>query len=166
MNAGPGSAKRRRPDAIVLLIAGIVASYVLVNGAMFWFSLEAPSDLVRADYYAQSKLVDEALAAQAASDRSGWRVALPPAQESPDAVSFRVLDERGDPVAGLSGSAQAYRPSDAALDQPLALGESAEAPGTYVARFARPAPGLWELRLELKGRGQRFLNDLRVVIPR
>jgi nitrogen fixation protein FixH len=158
--------KRRGPDKIVLLIAGIIASYVLVNGVMFWVSLQAPADLVRADYYAESKRVDEAQAAQAASGRTGWRVTLPPAQARPDAVTFQVLDAGGAPVAGLSGSVQAYRPSEAALDQPLALAEPAGAPGTYVARFARPAPGLWELRLELTGRGQRFLDRVRVVTPR
>jgi nitrogen fixation protein FixH len=127
---------------------------------MFWLSLQAPTDLVAADYYARSKRVDEALAAQAASRATGWRASLT-AGEGGSGVALRIVDQEGRPLSGLSGTASAYRPSDAALDQPLSLAEDPAQTGTYRLMFGRPARGLWEIEIELQGPAGHFTDRLR-----
>jgi nitrogen fixation protein FixH len=151
-------------DPIVLLVAGVVLAYLLTNGVMLWVSMRAPTDLVSADYYAQSKRVNERQAAERASLRAGWRLELVP-QAVPDTLLLRVTSAGGAPVTGLTGAARAYRPSDARLDQPLALEPAAGEPGFYRLRFATPRAGLWEIELNLTGERDVLHERIRFVAP-
>jgi len=149
-------------DPMVLLILGVLSLYLGVNGVMFWVSLRAGTDLVSRDYYARASRYDGQMAAEAAHRATGWRTRF---GASPGIVTLAVTDAQGKPVAGLTGEARAYRPSDAALDQALALSETGESPGTYQLRFANPARGLWEISLDLRGPDGRLDETIRVVVP-
>ena len=149
-------------DPMVLLILTVVSLYVGVNGVMFWFSLRSGTDLVSKDYYARAEHYDDQLAAEAANRATGWRTRL---SAGPETVTLAVTDAQGRPVTGLTGDARAYRPSDAALDQALALSEAVESPGTYRLRFANPVRGLWEIALDLRAPGGRLDETFRVVVP-
>jgi nitrogen fixation protein FixH len=130
---------------------------------MLWVAVRTHPDLVRSDYYEASKGVDGEQATRLASAHLGWRVA--PLAEGRDVVLLRIADVEGRPVTGLTGEARAYRPADASLDQALPLGADATEPGLYRMRFARPAPGLWRLTLDVRRDGARFVHELPLVAP-
>lgn len=153
-------------DGMLWLIGGIVALVVGTNAIMIWIAVAASPNLVRRDYYDASKHVDAEQAARQASARLGWRVSEAAEARAPDAVALRIVDAAGAPVSGLQGALHAYRPADAALDQPLRWREDPAAPGLYRAGFARPAPGLWRLTLDLRRGDERLYEDLIIVMPR
>lgn len=154
---------RRRLDGMLLLVAGIFATYIVLNATMVWFSLEADPQLVSSSYYEDSQAYDQVLAAKRASARTGWEAQVEPDGERAAVVTVAGPD--GAAVSGLQGTAQAYRPSDEALDQPLTWTEDPAEPGRYRATFDTPASGLWELKLDLKRGGERFYQTLRYVAP-
>jgi nitrogen fixation protein FixH len=150
---------------MVLLILGVLMLYLGVNGVMFWFSLHSGTDLVAKDYYSRAERYNDTIAAEAASRATGWRARVTADSAADGALTLVVADAAGRPVTGLTGEALAYRPSDAALDQALALSELPGQPGAYRLRFARPARGLWEVSLDLRADGGRLDQRLRVVTP-
>ncbi len=151
-------------DSMALLIAGIFALVLGGNAVMIWIAVGAGPNLVTEDYYERSKHVDAELALREASARLGWQVEVLAALRTRERVVLRIRDGAGRPVSGLRGSVQAYRPSDAALDQRLAWSEDG-APGRYEARFGRPAAGLWRIRLDLRRGGQRLYEEVAFVAP-
>lgn len=159
------SASRRRGDPILWLLVGIFAAYLAVHGLMMWLSLRDGPQLVTSDYYAQSRVYDKELAAQAASARTGWYVELDPVAAAPGEVALRIRDREQRPVSGLSGTISAYRPSDARLDQSLVWKEDAASPGLYRGRFVHPLEGLWQITLDLRRGGERFYEHIRYVAP-
>jgi nitrogen fixation protein FixH len=157
---------RRSWDGMVALIVGIFALVVGVNGAMLWFTLSHPPQLVSASYYEDARSFSREMAAGRASAATGWQVQ--PAQEAavePGRVVVAVADARGRPVTGLVGHLHAYRPSDEALDQDLPLTERPGAPGRYEARFSKPRPGRWELIVTLAKGDARLLQSVAWVSP-
>ena len=162
MSAERPAALWRNP--IVLLVAGIIALFVGGNAVMVWIAVRAQPDLVTPDYYAASKRVDQDVAARADDLRAGWRV-QPVGGDDAATLTLSVRDGAGLPAAGLAGTVRAYRPADAALDQPLAWEAVPGRPGTYRARFARPAPGLWQIRLDLRRGQERLYRELEWVAP-
>ncbi len=160
-----GRAPARTPlwrDSMALLIVGIFALVLGGNAVMIWIAVGASPHLVAVDYYERSKRVDAELAAREASARLGWQVEELVALR--ERVVLHIRDRAGRPVSGLRGRVEAYRPSDAALDQRLAWSEDG-APGRYEARFGRPAAGLWRIRLDLQRGGQRLYEELAFVAP-
>jgi nitrogen fixation protein FixH len=145
------------------LVAGIVAVYGAVNGAMFWVASRHPTALVGEDYYAESRRYDAVQSARGATLAAGWRVEA----QAPRAgeIALRILDRGGRPAAGFAGQALAWRPNDPALDQALDWREDAAQPGLYHAAFARPAAGQWVLRLALRRGGERLDQELRATLP-
>lgn len=151
---------------MILLMGGIFLLFLLVNGVMLWVTLRYPAELVSATYYEDAKRYGQVMAAERASDATGWRVELlrePVA--SRDGIGLAVVDAQGRPVTGLTGAVHAYRPSNEALDQDLPLTERPDAPGRYAARFQKPQPGLWELTFDLSRGSSRLLQKTDWVAP-
>ncbi len=163
--ASGGPRPSRWRDGMLWLIASIAALVVGGNAVMIWIAVAGAPDLVRSDYYDASKRVDSEQAARLASDRLGWQVRPDAAHSAHGTAALRILDAAGRPVSGLAGSVAAYRPSDAALDQPLAWSEDSAEAGLYRAAFARPAGGLWHVRLDVRRGGQRLYLDVPFVLP-
>lgn len=162
----PGAPRPSRwRDGMLWLIASIVGLVVGGNAIMIWIAVAHEPNLVRSDYYDASKRVDSEQAARLASARLGWQVRPEAARSTHGAAALRIVDAAGRPVSGLAGRVAAYRPSDAALDQPLAWSEDGAEPGLYRAAFARPAGGLWHVTLDLQRGGQRLYLDVPLVLP-
>jgi len=157
----------RRLDTMVLLMGGIFSLFLLVNGVMLWVVLRYPAQLVSASYYEDSKRYGQVMAAESASDSTGWRVELPPASaaSSREGIGLSVVDRQGHPVTGLAGTVHAYRPSNEALDRDLPLTERPGAPGRYLAQFQNAAPGHWELTFELSRGSSRLRQKMDWVAP-
>jgi nitrogen fixation protein FixH len=152
-------------NEIVWLLVGIVVLVLGVNIGMVWFALRHAPSLVQEDYYDASKRYDSEHAARLASERLGWTLGDVPALRERGRFALRITDAQGRPVSGLAGSIQAYRPSNAALDQTLQWHEDPAQPGQYVADFARPASGLWRITVDLSLGAQRLYRDLTLVTP-
>jgi nitrogen fixation protein FixH len=161
---GPAPRSLWRNEIVWLLVA-IVAMVVGGNAVMVWIALRAEPNLVQPDYYEASKRVDSEQAARAASGRLGWRVAPVAELRGPASIAVRVTDAEGRPVRGLAGTAAAYRPSDAGLDQTLRWSEDGAQAGLYRAEFARPASGFWRITLDLRREGERLYQDFSLVTP-
>jgi nitrogen fixation protein FixH len=161
--ARPPGRLRWLGDPILLLVLGVIAMFVVTNGIMLWVSWRSEPELVQRDYYEASKRYDRVIAAKTQSAGTGWRVTV--AAGGTGRIVVRVVDREGRPLAGLAGTARAYRPADPALDQVLAWAERAGTPGSYEAGFSQPVPGLWEITLDLERGGERFYRTFRHVAP-
>jgi hypothetical protein len=80
-------------------------------------------------------------------------------------MRLRIVDRAGQPVSGALGLASAYRPDNPALDQGLSWRELPGRDGWYELRFARPAPGLWAVTLNLRRGEERLSKTLRHITP-
>ena len=171
MNPDNGTPNRKhtaRPwwrDGMIWLIICIVSMVVGINAIMVTMALRDSPGLVRADYYEASKEVNAEHAARMASARLGWQVRTVDEAATAASLRLRVTDAQGAPVTGLNGLAQAYRPSDATLDQALTWHYDPERPGEYAVVFDRPWPGLWRLSLDLSRDDLRLVHELPVVLP-
>jgi nitrogen fixation protein FixH len=151
---------------MVALIVGIFALVVGVNGAMLWFTLRHPPQLVSASYYEDARGFSREMDAGRASLATGWHVQPgPPDAAQPGRVVMSVVDASGRPVTGLVGRLRAYRPSDAALDQELPLRETSGAPGRYEARFRDPRAGHWTLFVSLERGGAHLQQEIAWSAP-
>ena len=157
---------RRRWDAMVTLIVVIFALVLGVNGAMLWFTLSNPIQLVSSSYYEESKNYGQVMDEARASDATGWGIEIVnDGAATPGRTVVAIVDRSGRPVTGLTGSIHAYRPSDAALDEELPVSELSALPGRYEAHFRRPTSGRWELRFSLARGAARFAKSLDWVAP-
>lgn len=159
----PAVPAARGRNWMLWLVVGIFAAYLGTNGVMFWFASETPPLLVSKTYYEDSRRYDAVQNAEQATAAAGWRVQAEPA--APGELRVTITDRAGRPASGFSGEASAYRPNDAALDQPLSWSEEPAAPGHYRAHFAKPRAGQWQLKLALRRGGERIVEDMRVVTP-
>ncbi len=165
-SASPGGPAPRagRPRNVVLwLVAGVFAAYILTNGIMLVVAMRSPPTLVSQSYYEDSRQYDAVQSAGQASQAAGWRVEA--AAPERGRVVVRIQDRAGRPASGFAGQVSAYRPSDPALDQQLQWQEDPGSPGQYLAAFARPHAGLWQIHLALRRGGERVNQELRIVSP-
>jgi len=143
------------PYAIIASLLGVVAvQAVLVTVA----TRNAPV-LESETAYADALDHDAVMQARAASAALGWQVTV---DVMPDGVVYRVVDRRGLPVRGLSGTLRMVRADTAAADAEVAFEE--QAPGIY--RAARSASeGVYRLAARLEGGPDPFVDTRRVVFP-
>jgi nitrogen fixation protein FixH len=83
----------------------------------------------------------------------------------PRPVDVHVTDRQGRPVAGLSGSLFAIRPSDTRLNQAAPLVAIPQSPGRYRTLVRLDAPGAWDVRLDMRQGGLRFVHAARLTVP-
>lgn len=156
--------ERRTPDPLLIALIGIAALFLAVNGAMLWVTFRTPPQLVSASYYDDAAHYSQAMEAERASQETGWS-ATALESSAPGTVTLRIVDARGRPVSGMTGSIRAYRPSDADLDRALSVREQPEGSGLYVAPFAEARRGHWELRLDLKRAAGRLVATVPWTAP-
>ena len=161
-------AKAQKPGLlshkILWLLVGIFTTYIGLNTVMFWVSLDGRPDLVSEDYYERSKTYNEVATRREASRKLGWQVKLIPQAAATAPLTLWVVDRSGAPLTGLGGEVQAYRPSDAGMDQLLPLSESTTEPGLYRTAPANLQKGLWKLTVNLTGKADSFTETLRHVV--
>jgi nitrogen fixation protein FixH len=109
----------------------------------------AAPKLVTPDYYEQGIAYQSVIDARARAAALGWRVKLDDARSSAGRVLVTLTERSGAPLTRLRGQAELYRVDNPALDQAAPLEPVAGEPGVYAVRIARPARGLWSIRLAL-----------------
>lgn len=130
----------------MLFIAGFLV-VIGVNATLIFFAEDTFSGLQTASPHERGLDYNKALAAEAAQERLGWRHdALISGEGGVERTLWvRMTDRDGGPLDGLTIQANLIRPSNEELD--VALAPQSAGNGSYVAAFALPAPGQWELRL-------------------
>jgi nitrogen fixation protein FixH len=82
--------------------------------------------------------------------RKGWLTK--PIQGEPTAFKVAAQTRYGEPLSGAVVTGQFLRPADSRLDKNFLLPEVA--PGVYQGEFSLPAPGRWNVVLQLQRDGQ------------
>jgi len=122
------------------------------------------------DYYERSQQWDRDSALRGASKQLGWKVRfeVPRGDQymkgMPRPVDVEVVGSDGQAVSGLSGELVALRPSNQRLNSRGKLTELPHAPGHYRTLVRLAAPGIWELNVDARRGGVRFVHTQRVSI--
>ncbi len=137
----------RRMLLTMLAFFGVI---IAVNLTMATLAVGNFPGLVVKSGFVASQDFNESRALLEAQAARGWRVEARAVGGAP-ALFFR--DAEGRPIAGLSVTAKAMRPTEGQLDADLAMTEAA--PGLYVA--AEPLrQGRWRIAFTADGVGPRF----------
>lgn len=148
------------PGMVVVFILGNVT----VCAVTVAVAMRAGDRGVEPEYYQKAMHWDQAVAAQQASDKLGWRIVFrePPAVGNP--VRVRVVDKSGNEVDGATIVLEAFHHAtasqrfDVTLSSGSAAGESGE--------FAPDRPGLWEFRWKVEAPSGVFEHEHAVdVLP-
>ncbi len=117
------------------------------------------------DYYAQAAGYDAQARAQATSERLGWRAEVVPGtveRSGLRALTLRLTDADGQPVADLAGEVLLGRPSR--IDTLATVPFGAEGSGHYRALVPMPQPGLWDVTVRARRGDARFSQTIRVEV--
>jgi len=137
----------------VWLLAGIMATTLLVNGTLITIAFTSPPGLVVADYYDKGKsyLYDQAQEAEQAQ-RLGWNLILDlpkaPAINHSESYLVRAVDSAGQPINGAQAEFAAFRPVENGHDFVVAMRDMGA--GYYAADVDFTLPGNWDLIITVK----------------
>jgi nitrogen fixation protein FixH len=147
----------------MLFVAGFLV-VIGVNAALIFFAQDTFSGLDTASPYERGLEYNKALAAESAQERLGWRYQAAISGESGTERTLRVqlTDREGRPLDGLTMQAFLVRPSNQGLD--VAIAPQPAGDGSYVASFALPAPGQWELRVVARGDDVAWQHSERLFV--
>jgi len=123
---------------------------IAVNGVLIYTSISSFSGLETDGAYERGIHYNQALALAAANAETGWR-AEPKVSDAGNAarkLEITVTDRTGAPVTQLQIDAYLVRPTNAGMDDTLALTDLGN--GRYAVEFTPKALGNWELRLQAK----------------
>jgi len=148
-----------------LLLMPIAASAVLV-----WVATRPDSPRPIKGYYEAAQSWDATEAVEDASRQLGWTVRydlpsdVPHYPGMPRPVDVQVCDRDGTPVTGLAGILFAVRPSDTRLNRSGQLSEVPLARVSYRPLVVLAEPGAWELRIDARQQGLRFVHAARLSV--
>lgn len=114
-------------------------------------------ELVRADYYDHEILFQKQIDAQKRTTALGSQVAIALDDES-RAVKLRLPVDHVN--AGIEGTAQLYRPSNARLDQKIRLDPDQAGEQTIPVNLA---PGLWRIRMEWSADSVSYFHEQTII---
>jgi nitrogen fixation protein FixH len=137
---------------LVLFFAGTVGLVVM--------ACSQRADLVSANYYEEEIGFQKQINRADRTARLEFKAAV-----SYDAVAKRLILSLPTGVAdpAAQGQIQLYRPSEAALDQQVALHLNSN--GAQAIDAAALKPGLWRVRVNWTAGGREFYLDQKVVVP-
>ncbi len=146
-NDRPFGRRKALPHPIPMLFMAAFLVVIAVNGALIYFAEDTFSGLETEHAYERGLQYNRALAGEAAQERLRWRheAAISDDAHNRRTLRVRLTDRGGRPLDGLKVAAYLVRPSSAGMDLTLSLAPAGD--GRYVAEFALPAPGQWDLRL-------------------
>ncbi|MBP1636251.1 MAG: FixH family protein [Acidobacteria bacterium] len=153
-----------------IYLGGLLAMSVAACGVLVWVATRPDSPRPISGYYEAARAWDADEAVEAASRELGWSVRyelpadIPHYTGMPRPVDVRVADRDARPVSGLVGRLLAVRPSDTRLNQDGQLTELPQQPGTYRVLVRLDEPGTWELRIDTRQQGLRFVHGARVEV--
>ena len=153
-----------------IYIGGLLTMSVVACGVLVWFATRPDSQRPIKGFYEAAERWDADEAVEAASKQLGWTVryelpaGVPHLAGMPRPVDVRVEDRDGKGVALLAGRIFAIRPSDPRLNQSGALVGLPQEAGRYRALLLLDRPGEWELRIDTKRDGLRFVHAARITL--
>jgi nitrogen fixation protein FixH len=144
-----------------------IAGFLVVigaNAALIFFAEDTFSGLETASPYERGLAYNKTLAAEAEQQRLGWRyeAAISGETGAERTLSIRLADRNGRPLADLKVEAYLVRPSNEGLDVTVTPQPAGD--GHYVASFALPAPGQWDLRVVARGEGVAWQHSERLFV--
>jgi nitrogen fixation protein FixH len=153
-----------------LYLSGLLAMAIAAYAVLIYVATRpsAPRPIPR--YYETAERWDVDEAAAEASRQLGWSVhyeipkGVPHVAGTPRPVDVRVVDREGKGVTGLAGRLLVVRPSDQRRSQSAPLVGLPQEPGRYRALVVLDEPGAWELRIDAKQEGLRFVHAARVEV--
>jgi nitrogen fixation protein FixH len=154
-----------------IYLGSLLAMSVIACGILVWVATRPDVPRPIAGYYEAARAWDADEAVDAASRALGWNVRyelpadVPHFPGMPRPIDVRVADRDGHPVAGLGGRLFVIRPSDARLNQSGTLVELPQEAGRYRTLVRLDAPGAWELRIDARQDGLRFVHAARLDVP-
>jgi nitrogen fixation protein FixH len=147
----------------MLFVAGFLV-VIGVNATLIFFAQGTFSGLETASPYERGLDYNRTLAAQAAQERLGWHYQSAISGESVTerTLRIRMTGRDGRPLNDLTVEAYLVRPSNQGLDVTIAPQPAGD--GSYVATFALPALGQWELRVVVRGDNVTWQHSERVFV--
>jgi nitrogen fixation protein FixH len=140
-------------------IAIVYTLFALGTVGVVALAMRRPVDLVSDDYYEQSLVYDQRIAAMENGDALGTSVVV--AVEA-DARSPRIVLPARD-AARARGEITLYRPSATGADRTFAL--ALDATGTQRIPLEGLASGVWRVRLRWTEGARAFYREQVVVLP-
>jgi nitrogen fixation protein FixH len=152
------------PHWVPMLFVGGFLVVIGVNATLIFFARDTFSGLETASPYERGLDYNKALAAQTEQDRLGWQsqTQVSDASEGMRSLQVRLTDRDGRPLDGLALSVYLIRPINEGLD--LTVAPRPMGDGRYVATFALPAAGQWELRLVAQGDDVAWQHSERLFV--
>ncbi|MBW2528384.1 MAG: FixH family protein [Deltaproteobacteria bacterium] len=153
-----------------LFLMSFLVMSVTAQGVLVYVATRPDVPQPLDDYYERSQQWDRDSALRSASKQLGWKVTfqVPRGEQylpgMPRPVDVEVRGQDGQAVTGLSGELVALRPSDQRLNARGTLTELPHAPGHYRTLVPLAAPGIWELNVDARRGGVRFVHSQRVSI--
>jgi nitrogen fixation protein FixH len=147
----------------MMFIAGFLV-VIGVNATLIFFAQGTFSGLDTASPYERGLDYNKTLAAEAAQERLGWHYQSAISGESVTerTLRIRMTNRDGRPLNDLTVEAYLVRPSNQGLDVRIAPRPAGD--GSYVATFALPARGQWELRVVARSDDITWQHSERVFV--
>lgn len=134
---------------VLLSLVAFFAVVFLVNGIFFWLARDSWTGLSTEDAYRKGIAFNDELARADAQRLLGWTAETEYASAGPGEgrLLFALTTADGRPVRDREVSATFRRPVTEGIDFSAAL--SGDETGRYVADIMPPAPGQWDVRIEV-----------------
>jgi nitrogen fixation protein FixH len=157
-------AGRFLPHWVPMMFVGGFLVVIGVNAMLIYFAQGTFSGLDTASPYERGLDYNETLAAEAAQERRGWQyhAVISGESDTERTLQVQLANRDGHPLDGLTLQAYLVRPSNQGLDVTIMPQPAGD--GSYVATFALPAPGQWELRVVARGDGVSWQHSERVFV--
>lgn len=146
---------------IVFILGNIAVCAVTVSLAM-----RAGDRGVEPEYYKKAMHWDQAVAAQEASDKLGWRIVFSEQPSVGQPVRVRVVDVSGLDVPDAIISLETFHHATASKRFDVTLTRDANGVDAVAAEFTPDREGLWEFRWKVESPAGKFeLEHAVVVMP-
>ncbi|MBT5943195.1 MAG: FixH family protein [Rhodospirillaceae bacterium] len=148
------------------VLLGFIAFFgvvFLVNGIFFWFASDSWTGLSTEDAYRKGIAFNDELARADAQRLLGWTAETGYASDMPGTgrLTFALRTEDGQPVRDRIVTATFKRPVAEGIDFSATL--NSDESGRYVADITPPAPGQWDVRIEVSRPGApSYLVETRI----
>lgn len=138
---------------VFLSLVAFFGVVFLVNGIFFWFARDSWTGLSTEDAYRKGIAYNDKLARADAQRFLGWTTETEYASAGPGEgrLVFALKTADGQPVRNREVSATFRRPVAEGIDFAAALSNDGD--GRYVADVMPPAPGQWDVRIEVSRPG-------------
>ncbi len=148
------------PGMVVVFILGNIA----VCAVTVSLAMRAGDRGVEPEYYNKAIHWDQAVAAQEASDKLGWRIVFTHQPAVGQPVRVRVVDLNGAEVPDAKISLETFHHATASKRFDLTLTRDAASADEVAPDFAPDREGLWEFRWKVESPAGTFEHEQAVVV--